>query len=100
MRTSSPRPSLQDVDGLIALKWVVNHEHESLVRLLLQVGVDVNDNPGAETTLHIAINAPSSLGLARFLLENRANAYKEDGHYNSPLYIASCLANDAPIPRL
>lgn len=42
-QTAVVRTSLQDVDGLIALKLVVTHEHESLVRLLLQMGVDVND---------------------------------------------------------
>lgn len=50
--------------------------------------------PAAETALHITIKVPS-----RFLLENRANVCEEDGHYNTPLYIASCLANE-PAMRL
>lgn len=94
--------ALQDVDGLAALELAVTHKHESLVQLLLQMGVDINDtgqDPAGETALHIAVKAPSSLDLARFLLENRANVDKEDDHYNTPLYIASCLANE-PAMRL
>lgn len=53
------------------------------------MGVDINDtgrDPAGETALHIAVKAPSSLDLARFLLENRANVDEEDDHYNTPLH--------------
>lgn len=96
------RLALQDINMQTALKWAVNHGHENLVRLLLQMGVDVNDpgwDPTGETALHIAVKLPSRLELARILLENGANVDEEDYNRRTPLLLAAGLANE-PAVRL
>lgn len=96
------RLALQDIHVETALKWAVDRGHENLVRLLLQMGVDVNDpgrGSGGQTALHIAVELPSKLELARILLESRANVDEEDYYHRTPLFLAAKFANE-PAVRL
>lgn len=67
------RPAPQDINVQAVLKWAVNHRYENLVRLLLQMGVDIKRPRPASDWGNSAPYRSKTAFKTRVLLENKAN---------------------------
>lgn len=70
---------VKDIDtGVTPLHWAVELQHEYMVKLLLEKGIDINaGNFDGETALHLAVRNGSEL-VMRILLQNGADVNIQD----------------------
>lgn len=96
--------AIQETGSMTALQWAAWNGHESLARLVLEKGADINfqyprqDNWTPATALHLAVEAGNE-GIVRFLLEHGADTSIPNPRGGTVLHSCTRI-NSIPIMRL
>ncbi|KXH51554.1 hypothetical protein CNYM01_09715 [Colletotrichum nymphaeae SA-01] len=71
------------------IHWAITHEQESIIRLLIQRGCDLEvQDASGQTPLHIACQYEHRFDTVALLLEAGANVHIQDYNGDTPLFIA------------